>query len=229
MPHDFVPRADGKFLLWVRNLVEQLQSDPDGYQMPADMVQQLAMLTADFETAYAAITRATRCPSLTQRKNEARREAESLARKVAGEVRTKMGMPEILKFRAGLSLRGPGGYSTRLKRPDVRPRLSVRDVVGPVVTVWLINRANNRHTLPHRQMRADLYVAVGEFLRGGERWQYVGGCTVKKDIDLSRLKLPAGSRVWLAACWRNTAGAGPRCWPVPARLTDGMVMNRRAA
>jgi hypothetical protein len=56
MPHDFVPRADGKFLLWVRNLVEQLQSDPDGYQMPADMVQQLAMLTADFETAYAAIT-----------------------------------------------------------------------------------------------------------------------------------------------------------------------------
>lgn len=229
MPHDFIPRRDGDFLLWVRNFVTQLQNDPDGYQVQPAVVGQLATMTEAFATVYAATKTSWRCPSYTQQKNERRRALEAFVRQVAKHIRSRWDMTDQRKQIAGLSLRMPGGFRPRQKRPEATPRVVVRRVQGPVATIWLIDGEGHRRRKPQRGMWAGVYATAAEHLTGQEQWQFVGACSWEMDVDLSKLNLAPGTRVWLKACWANSYGKGPMSTPVPVRVADGMVMPRVAA
>ncbi|HSH95149.1 MAG TPA: hypothetical protein VK968_13440 [Roseimicrobium sp.] len=229
MPHDYVPRQDTEFLLWVDQLTATLSAEREAYGVPVAAVDQLVAANQEFAEAMAALTPGMRCASYVQRKNDARRVVETIARQCVKVVVSRPEVSAEMRNAIRVSLRGRGGFNGRRKRPDAAPRVMVRSVSGPVVTVWMIDRESGRHARPHGVELSVVFVATGESIDETTDWQFAGVGSVTLAIDVSRFRLRPGERVWVRACWQNDRGIGPASDPVATRVMDGMVMPSVAA
>ncbi|MDR0754368.1 MAG: hypothetical protein LBF04_03165 [Prevotellaceae bacterium] len=78
---DFIPRADNKFLVWLKTMVAYLLTKATEWGVPRDDVNEIETLTADFETALETTENPlTRTKVAIQVKNDARKVVESKTR-----------------------------------------------------------------------------------------------------------------------------------------------------
>ncbi|MDR2824328.1 MAG: hypothetical protein LBB41_03905 [Prevotellaceae bacterium] len=78
---NFIPRADDKFLVWLKVLIAYLIKNQTGWRIPLDELKDLAVLEETFEVSLAiAEDPSTRTPVSIKAKNDARKAVESSTR-----------------------------------------------------------------------------------------------------------------------------------------------------
>lgn len=120
----FIPTREGDLDRWLKNFAAKVAADPAAYHLTAADGLALTGAYDAWHAAYTAATSpATRTRPAVAEKNERRRAAVALVRRIAAEVRADDGVSSELKIGLGLIVRG--GKPAPIPPPETFPLLSI--------------------------------------------------------------------------------------------------------
>jgi len=222
---DFLPRRESNLVTWTRNFTARLVSDPVGFGIPPAMAAQYMAVNDAFLEAYIIANRkSTRTGLAVLEKNEAMATLRAEARKLSRIIKANDAITNTQRKVLGLSLRDGGGRSPRIPRPAEPPRVIVEGKVNNVMTIRVCGPHGTKRSKPEGVAGARLYTFVGEEPpESGADFTFRGTTTRTRTTISFPAALPAGTKVWIAACWYNPRGeTGPICTPISA-YTDYAV------
>lgn len=224
MPHDFIPDSDTAFLTWSRNFKNHIGSMHASIGLTAPQAAEYATLHDEYQAALTlARNPSTNSTSARVEKNSTKKTVKALARQLARIIRATPGVTDTQRGQLGLTV--PDTELTPAPRPDSRPLLMPIPTGGRAVRVRIRDSATPfQRAKPHGVAGASFFTYVGETAPSSlEAWTFRGNATrsiYQFNLDAS---VPAGAKMWIAACWYNTRGnPGPMSSPISMRAPDGV-------
>lgn len=229
--HDYLPAREGDLLNWSRNFSDQLNVAPESLGVTVAQAAQYAALNDAYAAAYMAATNpSTNSKSSVVVKNEAKAALKANARMLARIIRA---MPTVTNDqRVTLGLAVADEHLTPVTVSDDKPLLMLMTTMGRTVRLRIRSNASTfRRARPQGMIGALIlsYVAVPHSPEetappeSVSRWSYCGHAMRSRFQVTLPADVPAGSKVWIAACWVNTrGGTGPFSAAVSTRIGDGV-------
>ena len=230
MANSTIPLAQAPLISWNRNALTQLDAlSPEAVGLSlAQFSDWTAKFTA-FETLFNQCNEpTTRTPARVFQKNEAKKALLDVARLY---VRYIQGFPGTTNdMRRDLQITVRDVEPSPIGRPETAPELSVVSVSGRVLDLRLREPGATRRGKPAGVRGAWLYTFVGNEAPTDFAQMKFEGATTRTDPQVVvDADVPAGSKVFVSACWVNpTDQPGPACMPV-ATWTNGGSMQVKAA
>ncbi|XAL99355.1 hypothetical protein OT109_17465 [Phycisphaeraceae bacterium D3-23] len=211
------------------SLSSKLVADPEGYGLVAAQAAAYQTLQQAYAAALTvALDPATRSPTHIQKKNAARDAAIAETRKLVDIMQAWPGMTNAKRSALGISLRD--NVHTRAAIPSSAPKVSVDSVSGRLFNIALRKDDSTSRSKPTGVRAAWVYTAFGD-----EQPTTFGafdfrGEARKADTQIVMPESVApGTKVWVSACWVNTAGKpGPASLPIATWTTHGSIKNNAA-
>jgi len=127
--------------------------------------------------------------------------------------------------RIALGLNPRAGELSPINPPEEQPVLEVVTAIGRMLKLKLRSIDSDRRGKPDGVDGANIFSFVGANPPAdmGE-WKFEGATTrASFDVEFPPAT-PAGSQVWLTACWFNPRSqTGPACQPIAAYIAGGVV------
>ncbi|MEM1445096.1 MAG: hypothetical protein AAGF84_03515 [Planctomycetota bacterium] len=228
--NSYLPSEEGKLRDWFVNFLGKLSAGlPADYGLSDDEASDFADAANVFTAAYAvAIDPATRTKLTIQAKNTAKDAAVEQARRTVAIVQAWPEMTDVKRDDLQITIRDT--TPTPIGVPSEAPELSVESVQGRLLNLRLREPGSTRRAKPGGVAQAWLYLYVGETEPTDFGVFKFEGTTSRTDPQVVvDADVPAGSRVWLSACWANGKGQpGPACAPV-STWTNGASNQVRSA
>lgn len=220
----FLPVRDRDLLNWGDNAATRIQADADGYGLSNGEVAAFVEAQSRFAEAMERVQPAIRSSSSVIVKEEARVALEVAARTLNAQVRGA-GVADGEKLSL-LRLTIRKTSYRRIGPPETKPRISVRSVDGPVMSLTVRSVDSNRIALPDDVAMVAISQWVGDAMPPTfDRW------IVAAQIARARLTLtidaPLGTPVHFVARYLNRRGeAGPWSEVTSTLALGGMTFRR---
>jgi hypothetical protein len=115
---DYVPRKDAQFREWANNLARIVSLDPQRYGLTQEDADRIAIWAGRFDDAYVPAYQSERSTPIVRAKNDMRREAETILREYAQQIKHHRGISYYDLSVLGLHIDDTG------KTPITKPRSS---------------------------------------------------------------------------------------------------------
>src|SRR5688572_10494619 len=224
-----IPTKDTLLVDWSTNANSRLTSAPATYGTTAAIATQYDALHDAFILAYnnmaAARASGTRSQSLTNLKNEARRDLLNFARPLYKTIQANTAVQASAKIELGIVV--PDVEPTPLPPPADAPGIDIVSAVGNTVRLRLHDAANpTRKGKPLGVDGASVFSFVGAAApTDPAAWKFEGNTTLTKFTVAFPGSVPPGAKVWFTAFWFNPrAQSGPAATPVGTNIPGGGAM-----
>lgn len=219
----YLPRREADLRMWSINFASKISADPAAYGLTVAQAAEYQVAQSAYAAAYAvAKSPVTRSPSNVGLKNLMREELIRQTRVLVEICQAWPGMTDAKRISLGITVRRQS--RTRTPRPRTAPTVHVTAVDGRLLKLKLREPGSDRRGKPATVGSARLYTYVGEEEPTTLEGFRFHGSTGRTD---TQVVLPAsvlpGSKVWVSACWVNTAGKpGPASIPVMTWTNHGV-------
>ena len=224
-----IPTKDVLLVDWSSNTNSRLTSAPATYGTTAAIATQYDTLHDAFILAYnnmvAARASGTRSQSLTNLKNEAKRDLLNFARPLYKTIQANTAVAASAKIELGIVV--PDVEPTPLPPPADAPGIDIVSAIGNTVRLRLHDAANpTRKGKPLGVDGASVFSFVGAAAPSDPAaWKFEGNTTLTKFTVTFPGSVPPGSKVWFTAFWFNPrAQSGPAATPVGTNIPGGGAM-----
>lgn len=159
MPADFIPRADGRFLLFAENFARTLVAHPWRYGVAPAAAAYVQQLVDEFAQKLATSTReATATKGATIEKNSSRYSAEWIIRSYARLIKRNLGVSDADKI--GLGVPPINISRRRIGAPETWPLLNVQLGTYRRHHMTYTDCASGSKGKPHGVVQLQLFRAV---------------------------------------------------------------------
>ena len=228
MPVDFLPKSQQLLLAWGANYNDKAGISPATYGLTAEQGAEIVQRFAEFQDAMTDwMNPSTRTPDVRTRKDEARKSFEAIARETVGIIqRNPATTPEM---RTTLRITPRGNVPTPAPVPADAPEVKVASVKGRLFNLELRQPGSTRRGRPPKIGMAWLYTYIGEDMPAFEQLKFYGSATRTNTQIVLPSDVPTGAKVWISACWVNTAGRpGPASLPIASWTNHGPLQQQAA-
>lgn len=220
---DFIPHREAELVTFTANMAARLSAQPADYGITPALADEYSTAHDNWALQYErAQAPETRSPVAIAAKNTAKKIIIEQTRKIAKIVRATPGMDDQRLIELGL--RPHKTEPTRIVRPHSAPEIDIQERRGNHVLARLHSEEGPRHK-PQGVAAAFVYTHVGPTAPVRiQDWTFAGSYT-RSLVDLAfDPTLPAGTTVWITACWVNPRGeTGPGATAVSTVLAGGYV------
>jgi len=229
MPNQsYLPSREAELLTWSTNFNNQVQADSAGVGLSAEQATALNTAQTAFASAYdTAHDPITRSPLNIQLKNEKKAALIALVRQDVAIIQAFPGTTDAQRTALGITVRD--NTPTPAPIPATSPVVTVAAVEGRLFNLELREVGSERRGKPAGVKCAWIYTYVGEDLPTFEQMTFRGS-TGKTDTKIVLpADTPVGSKVWISACWVNTAEKpGAVSLPIFTSTNYGPMQNNAA-
>jgi hypothetical protein len=209
MPHDFIPKSDGEFNVWLREFNAKVFAFYNAHGLDTDSLLPLQSAVAGWTTVYPAhIAAQAAARAATQTKDASRARIESLARPIAAYVQALPITTNADRATMGLTLRG----RARVKGggPTTAPIALVKEGGRLTHELRLVDSATpTRRARPKGIARAEVFVALAPPLspppNNLDEYRYVGSVTDGTTTLTFKID-QGGLQAHYIARWISTSG-----------------------
>lgn len=221
MQNDYLPRPDALFLAWLVNFKTVVTAlGPTTIGLTLADATQLGDATDLLQAKLPLATDpGTRGKKTIYEKDEARKAATALVRRLVRRVQVAPAVTNDQRLELGINIPKP---RTRRERPTAKPKLDLVDRERTAVIVRVHDGTGTKRGKPADVTDILVFSFVGAVApTDPAEWTTVG-VTGKPlvPVDFSPM-LPAGTKVWVTASYRNPAGTGPGADPLGTVLAGG--------
>jgi len=220
-----IPLKDSLLVPYSTNFNDRIVATPLVFQLTAPQAANYTALHAPYVAAYetmmAARADGTRSKSLTNAKDNAKRDLLIYARQLYSFVQSNNSVSQANKILLGIHLRV---IPAPIPRPGVQPAVDVIKVSGRTVSLNIHDSASSlKRGKPAGATAAWVFSFVGEnYPSDPTAWNFEGATTHPKFDILFPSTVAGGSQVWVCAAWINAKQqAGPTSVPITTNLPGG--------
>lgn len=222
---DFLPRRDLALFGWAHNFRNVILESAELYGIDPQQAADFSERVDAFAEALRVMgSPSTRTRLATMRKADARRALEAEARRLAAVARAHPGLSEVQLIQLRLTPRSNRGRKGR--RPRTMPSLRVLSAENYTITLKVRNSESSR-----RGGRAAGLAGAAVFSYTGDeppprlsQWSLRGFATERTFRFRVESDTPAGSRIWMTACWLTHAlRRGTTCTPIATNIPGGVA------
>lgn len=210
---------------WSASFASGISIDPESLGLDAAMSASYSATHDQFaQELRAAIAPSTRGPSACAAKDQARRDLEAEARRLARIIQAHPGVTDQQRYDLGLTIRDES--LTHVRTPRTAPDVEIKANQPRRVRIRLGNGVERaRRGRPPGTAGAMIFSYVGdEPSSNADDWQFRHLTT--RTLTTVRLpaSIPAGAKLWLSARWLSTRlEPGPAAAPVSIRVQEGIA------
>lgn len=231
MSRDWVPTRESRLVTFSAHFAQQISASPESYGLTADEASEFAALNDAWVNAYTAANRnATRTPMAIVAKDDARDAMLPMLRQLGMFIQRRPQTTNDQRVRLGLRIHSTN--HTPIGPPQTAPALNILSVLGQTVKIDLRDRQNqSRRGKPFGVAGAIIYSRHADDASNDMRnWNTLGNYTRPYvRLTFPSALYPAGSKVWLAACWYNPRGQrGPVGNFASFHLAGGLAADKAA-
>lgn len=221
---DFLPRRDLALLGWAHNFRNRILESGASYGIDPQHAADFAEKVDAFAEAQRVMNSpSTRTRLATMQKDDTRRALEADARRLAAVARAHPGLSGVQLIQLRLTPRSNRGRKGR--RPRTMPSLRVVSAENYSITL----NVRNSESSPRGGRAAGLAGAAVFSYIGAEppprlaQWSLRGFATERTFRFRVETDTPAGSRIWITACWLTHAlRRGTTCTPIATNIPGGV-------
>jgi hypothetical protein len=231
MRSDFIPSRESELVTFAENFASYITATTAAnYGLTADQATTFDRIKDEFIVAYnTSQNRATRSPSNIILKDTAKKTLVENIRQLARIINAFPGTTNVMRSNLGLTVRD--AEPTPIPAPTTPPVIEIRSVFGRTLNVKLGEFDSDRRGKPAGVQHAIVMKYVGnEAPTATEQWTFVGNMTRTTFDVVFDSDLPAGTKVWITACWQNYRGeSGPYGFPQTVTFGAATVGMPKAA
>ncbi|MEZ6122891.1 MAG: hypothetical protein R3C49_06905 [Planctomycetaceae bacterium] len=217
-----MPTTDAGLLAWSNNFRTRIASDPAIYGLTAQAATAYEAVQSTYATAYqTAVDPGTRTRPSIAAKDAAKAALQLASRQLGRIVEGTASVTDAQKLALGLNVRRP---PTPRPAPTTSPILEVMAVTGRTVRLRLHGDEPSRRGKPKDVVNATIFTYIGETPSSDRnQWRFeFSSNKLVVDIEFAD-DTPAGTRVWMTACWNNAkCESGPMSQPIGTLLGYGL-------
>lgn len=220
------PQKQSEFVPWAANYKTKLKATPSRYSVTVAQADENEDLYDAFLLKWNVCqVPATKTTPAVEAKNEAlqtlRSNISMLARIINGsptttnEMRSELGLPQHAET------------ASPINPPTEKPVMEIVEIDGRIVRINLRTVGTPRRGKPPFVWGANVYSFVGDAPPSDINAWVLEGESTRPDFSVEfPASTPAGSRVFLCACWKSPRlMTGPACNPVEVYLGGGVSQS----
>ena len=227
-----IPVKDSLLVPYSTNFNDRIVANPSTFQLlPAQATNYTALhdpYVAAYDAMMAARADGTRSKSLTNAKDNAKRDLLIYARQLYSFVQSNNSVSQANKILLGIHLRV---IPAPIPRPGVQPAVDVIKVSGRTVSLNIHDSASSlKRGKPAGATAAWVFSFVGEnYPSDPTAWNFEGATTHPKFDILFPSTVAGGAQVWVCAAWINAKQeVGPTSVPITTNLPGGGTISEGA-
>lgn len=220
----YLPSRQEELSSYCAALAGKLVADPTGFGLDVDQAGKYQVLQVAYSDALAvALDSETRSPANIVKKNTARDVLIAETRKLVDIMQAWPGMTNDKRSELNITLRD--NIPTPAPIPASAPEVNVTSVSGRLFNIELRQVGSDKRAKPARVHAAWIYTAFGDEQPTTFDTFMFRGEARKTDTQIVMPESVApGTKVWVSACWVNTAGKpGPASLPIATWTTHGSM------
>lgn len=228
MAGTYLPLTDGGLNNWGSNFLGQLTAQGAGLGVTPEQILAYGEVQSAYAVAYAAATTPqTRGTATIQAKNDAKTPLIVQSRELAMVITNNPVTTDLQRVEFGLTVRDED--PTPVPVPTEAPVVMVPSVEGRLLILRLRALGSDTRAKPAGVGSAWIYTFVGDVIPTFEQLEFRGSVTRTDTKVVMPVDVPAGSKVWVSACWVSTSKkAGPVSLPVFTWTNHGAMQNQAA-
>jgi hypothetical protein len=220
-----IPLKDSLLVPFSTNFNDRIVATPATFALSAAQATAYTALHDPYVAAYNAMMAAradgTRSQSLTNTKDNTKRDLLTYARQLYTFVQSNNSVTQANKILLGIHLKV---IPAPIPRPGVQPAVDVIGVTGRTVQLNVHDSASStKRGKPFGATAAWVYSFVGaNYPSDPLAWNFEGATTRPRFDILFPSSVAGGSQVWVCAAWINAKQqAGPTSVPITTNLPGG--------
>lgn len=229
MSKNFVPSRESDLVAFSRNMSVLINADPLIYGLDVKQGTNFQALFDAFDALFIACNDpGTRTPTAIQNKKTAKTALIAEIRRLAAIIQAYPGTTDGMRRDLNLTVRD---YEpTPVPVPAESPVMTVTSVSGRLFNLELRQVGSDSRAKPDGVRAAWIYTAFGdEQPTTFEVFQFRGEARKTDTQIVMPESVAPGTKVWVSACWVNTAGKpGPVSMPIATWTTHGTMKNSAA-
>lgn len=225
----FPPPREADLLAWSLNADLIFKDEAAAYGVSAEQQAAFAVLVTAFQALYNECNQpGTRTPTKIEQKKIAKKALVTEARKLIAIVQAFPGTTDDMRRDLDVTIRD--SEPTPVPVPTSAPVVTVTSVEGRLFNLELRQVGSDSRAKPDGVRAAWIYTAFGdEQPTTFEVFQFRGEARKTDTQIVMPESVAPGTKVWVSACWVNTAGKpGPVSMPIATWTTHGTMKNNAA-
>jgi len=220
---DYIPRSDGDFNVWLKNVCERISATPAAYGVLPDELAELQTVYAAWQTDYRAhVADQNKAHGSTEVKDASRDEAESVGRRLSKLIQSRKGTTDAQRQELGFTVqdttRTPLAEQIVLTEPP--PVIKAKCTESKTVRIdWYPSQAEGQsEALPMGIDGVAIWVAEGGIPGDKQQWRFLALDTNSPYVHNVRNDATI-TLAYKAQWFDRRKRMGPFCSPVVVAVT----------